>query len=121
MIECRPIDDIVGDLDQIIDFGPFLDPCPPETGPVNCDVRADLHVVVDLHDAGLGNLHMAPAGEFVSEPVAADDGARMDDNAGADAGALPDGHVRVNVALPRPSDRFLPDENMSADDRARRR
>ena len=45
--------DIVGNMNQIVDLDPFLDPGPAESGAVNGAVGADFDIVVDLHDAVL--------------------------------------------------------------------
>jgi len=112
-----PDDDVVGDLDEVVDFGAFLNPCAAKAGAVDGDVCSDLDVVIDLDAAGLGNLDMPAGGEFVAEPVAADDGAGMDDDAGTDEGALANGDVRVKVALLAKGG-LLAYEDMGADDGA---
>ena len=114
-----PDDDVVGDLDEVVDFRPLLDPRAPEPGPVDGHIRADLDVVIDLDAAGLGDLHVPPAGEFVPEAVAPDDRAGMDDDAGADEGPLANGDMGVDDGTAAPSIGLLADEDVGADDGAR--
>src|SRR5689334_14967540 len=42
--------DVVRDLDEVVDFRAFLNPCAAEARPIDGDVRADFDIVVDLHD-----------------------------------------------------------------------
>ena len=92
-------DDIVGDLDEVIDFGTGLDPSAAEAGTVDGDVGTDFNIVVDLDDAGLGNFHVATGGEFEAEAIAAEDGAAMDDDSGAEETTCADGHAGGDLAI----------------------
>ena len=92
-------DDIVGDLDEVIDFGTGLDPSAAESSTVDGDVGTDFNIVIDLDDAGLGNFHMATGGEFEAEAIAAEDGAAMDDDSGAEETTCADGHAGGDLAI----------------------
>ena len=71
---------IVGDLDEVVDLHPFLDPGPSEGPAVDRRIGAYLNVVIDLDVAGLGGLYICPAGIGKSEAVTADDDAGMQDD-----------------------------------------
>ena len=83
-------DHVVGDHDQVVNLRPFLNPGAAKAGAVNGGVRADFDIIVDLHNADLGNFDVAPVFEFVTEPVAADDGAAVDNDAVAYEGTFPE-------------------------------
>ena len=97
--------DVVRDLDQVVDLAPGADSRRPGGGAVDRDVRADLHVVPDLHDSHLGKLpvHVAVADE--AEPVAPDDRSGVHDDAIPQHARFADGHVGIEqhlVPQPRP-------------------
>src|SRR6266850_7400608 len=75
--------DVVRDLHEIINFYALLDPRPAKPGAVNCCVRADLDVVVDLDNPELLNFLLAAIGHFETKPVSSDNGAAMNDYARA--------------------------------------
>ena len=54
MIGILPDHHVVGDLDEVVDLHPPLDPGPAEGAAVDGRVRPDLHVVVDLDDSRPG-------------------------------------------------------------------
>jgi len=56
-------------------------------------------VVADHDDADLGDFLADRAFLHVSESVAADDGAVVNNDATADAGVFPDGNVRIQLAV----------------------
>src|SRR5689334_2513415 len=55
---------IVRDLDQVVDLHAFLDPGASEARPVDGGVRADLDVVVDLHDPDLRHFLVSTRAQF---------------------------------------------------------
>ena len=85
-----PTDHVVRDLDEVVE----LRPAPIRVSPIVARsivrVRADLHVVLDHHDAELGDLlvrAVLPGRE--PESVASDDSAGLEDDAGADPAPFP--------------------------------
>jgi hypothetical protein len=71
---------IVGNLHQIIDLGPLLNPSAAKSRPVNGRIGADFHVIIDLDDADLGNLDMLAADRLKTKPITAQNRAAMDDD-----------------------------------------
>ena len=86
---------VVGDLDQIVDFRPFLNPSSPKPGTINRHIRPDFDVIIDLDDADLRDLHVPAGNEFETETVAPKDGAAVNDDAIPDEAARPDGDARM--------------------------
>jgi hypothetical protein len=68
-------DHVVADLHEVVDLGAFADPGAAKTRAVHRGARADLHIVVDLHDARLAHLAMPPLAELVTKSIRANDGA----------------------------------------------
>jgi hypothetical protein len=81
------------DLHQVVDLGSFPDPRAAEPGAINHGARAYLHIIVDLHDAGLPHLPMHSFLELVSETVRADDHTRVQNDAFAEHAAHVHRHV----------------------------
>jgi hypothetical protein len=88
--------DIVRDHDEIIDFCAAFYPCPAKSCPIDRSIGAYLHVIVDLHYAGLGDFHM-PALFVLCVPVSirADYSARVDNNPVAEDAPVEDGDPGV--------------------------
>ncbi len=86
---------VVGDLDEVVDLHPPLDPGPAEGAAVDGRVRADLHIVVDLDVADLGDLEVFLARQGKAEAVAPDDDAGMEDDPPADQAAAVDGDAGI--------------------------
>ena len=84
---------VVGDLDEVIDFYPSLDPGPAKGAAVDGRIRPDLDVVIDLDIADLGDLHIVLSGSGKSEAVTPDDDAGVEDDPPADQAAAVDGHA----------------------------
>ena len=77
--------DVVGNLDQVVEFGPLTDPRGPHGGTVDGTVGADFDVVFDHNIADLGNLlERSVLGGGEAETVAADHGPAMDGDVVAD-------------------------------------
>ena len=57
--QCRPIDHIVGDLDEIVDLGALADHGVADRAAVDGGVGADLDIVLDDDAADLRNLVVA--------------------------------------------------------------
>ena len=81
--------DIMPDLDEVIQFGAAADACGGELPAVHGGVGAELAIVADFDGADLRDLHVAAPGvvadETITETVGADDHARMQDDAAAQA------------------------------------
>ena len=61
-----PNDHVVRDLDQVIDFHAFLNPGASKARPIDRRIRADLDIVIDLHDTDLRNFLMSTG--LISKP-----------------------------------------------------
>ena len=107
-------DHVVPDLHEVVDLGAFADPGAPEARAVDGGARADLHVVVDLHDAGLPHLAMASLFKLVAEAIRADDDAGVQDDALAEAAAEVDRGVGEELRVPADAD-LRPDVAPGAD------
>src|SRR5437016_4239281 len=64
--------DVVADLHEIIDLGPFPDYRLAEGGAIDRAIRADLHVIFDADRSDLRNLVVPPALGRESEAVRSD-------------------------------------------------
>jgi 3-deoxy-D-manno-octulosonic-acid transferase len=87
---------VVGDLHQIVDLRSPADPGRPKRAPVDGRVATHLHVVAKNNPPGLGNLVPSSLDRHVSETIAADTGARVNDASSAYLGILPDHHVGIH-------------------------
>src|SRR5262249_53907695 len=83
---------VVRDLHQIIDLGAAANPRSVKARPVDCDARADLHVVADFHDAQLGYLGIGARVQFKSKAVTTDDGISVNHDALAQNTAVHDAY-----------------------------
>ena len=70
-------DDVVADLNEVVDLGALPDPGAAKTRTIHRAASADLHIVVDLHDAGLTHFAMASVTEFITETIGTDDDTGM--------------------------------------------
>ena len=86
--------------------------------PIHGGVRADFHVVIDLHDAGLGDFDVASVGHFKTKTIAPEDDAAVQNDAVPDDAARADGNARGELAV-RADARLVADIRARADDRAR--
>ena len=90
---------VVGDLNQIVDFGSLLDVGAPERGPVNSHIGPDFDVIFNDHDSPLWNLMMAAFVLNVPEAITPNDGSRMDDHPGAYPASVQNAHVRMEHGI----------------------
>lgn len=90
-------DDVVGNLHQVVDLGTSLDPGAAKPGTIDADIRADLHVVVDLDNADLGDLLVYGAWDEAIA-VAANNGTTMNDDAFAKYTTLEHDNIGVQPA-----------------------
>ena len=102
-------DDVVGDLHQIVDLGPFADDRIAVGAAVDRRTGADLDVVLDDDAADLRHLEVPARPEREAEAVLADVDAGMDDDAVADERA---GDRRLGA-----DDAVAADADAGADDR----
>src|SRR4030095_12265138 len=73
--------DVVRDVDEVVDLGAAADPRRTEAPPIDRDVRADLHVVLDDDRAALRDLLPGPGGvgrRLETVAVGADHGAGVE-------------------------------------------
>ena len=75
---------VVGDLNQVVDFGAFADRGRAVGAAVDRGAGADFDVVVDANVAQLGGQDMSPGDVRVAEAVSADHCAAVNDHAVAD-------------------------------------
>jgi hypothetical protein len=108
---------IVGDLNQIVDFRSAADNRASQGCPVDRSIGADLDVVFDLDDSDLGDLDAFVAFPRVTEAVTADHHTGMQDNAISQPATFPDDHVRVEHAVSAHMNAFA-DENAGIEDRS---
>ena len=95
-----PDDDVVGDLDQIVDLSPALDPGPAEGGSIDRAVGPDLHVVINLNDPHLRDLDV-PSLLILgkTKTITADDRATVNNDSIADFAPVENGYARVDQAM----------------------
>src|SRR6516225_964252 len=109
-------DHVVSDLDEIVDLHAFLNPGSAESCAINRCVRADLDVVIDLHDSDLRDFLVAPFNRFESETVGPDDHAAMNNHSGTNSASFANRHIGINQARV-PNSAFMPNVTSGADDR----
>jgi hypothetical protein len=90
---------IVSDLNQIIDFDAFSDESSSKCSSVYGRVGAYFHVVFQFHDPDLGYLNSAGIFLSVSEAIAADHDAGMQDHPVANPTAVSNNHVRMEHTI----------------------
>src|SRR5258706_10004482 len=88
--------DVVSDLDEVVDLGPFTDDRFAERGTVDGRAGPDLDVVVEADDADLRDLVMPAGVRGETIAVGAEDRSAVDDAAPADLRAVVDRRVRVD-------------------------
>ncbi len=109
----------VRDLHEIVDLAPGADPRRPDRRSIDRGLCADLDVVFDDDSADLRNLVVGAVGPLrEAEPVAADDGAVLDDDAIADPHPLANRDARVEDAVVA-NLRLPADHDVRIDDGAR--
>ena len=110
MTQWRPIDDVVGDLHEVIDLGALADHRVAAGAAIDRGVGADLDIVLDDDPADLRHLQVPAGPHGEAETVLAEAGARMDDDAvaeervgqgraGADRAVAPDPHVGADAGV----------------------
>src|SRR6266571_1241441 len=125
-----PDHDVVRNLHEIINLHALANPRPAKPRAINCRVRADLDVVVDLNDAELLNFFVSAIDLFKSETIRTNHCAAVDDYPRSDAASLPNGHPRINEAsgsdhrlvtnvTSRANERIIADSCPGLDDRVR--
>ena len=96
-----PADDhVVRDLAEVIDFRALADDGFAEAGAIYRSVRADLHIVADLHDADLVDFDVAVSGKLVTVSVGADHDTRLKCHPVTEHAALADADIRTDMAVP---------------------
>jgi hypothetical protein len=90
---------IVCDLDEIIDFGAGADPRAAKAGTVDCRIRANLHVVIDLNYPGLWDFDVASILELEPEAVAAQDDPAMQNHSRPHHATCADRNVIRELAI----------------------
>ena len=88
---------VVADVDQVVNLRAPADARDFQSAPVDGGVGADLHMVFDFQASDLGEFFVASGGfvAHVTEAVAAENRARMDDHVVADSRAGIEGYVRI--------------------------
>ena len=90
---------VVADLNQVVDFGAFLNPSTAEAGAIDSGVRADLDIVVDLDGTCLRDFFMTTFTELVSKTLGTDHGAVVQDHSFAHRATLSHGDMGIKVAV----------------------
>ena len=106
---------VVADLNQVVDFGAFLNPSAAEAGAVDGGIGANLDIAVDLNSAGLGDFFMTTFTEFVTKPLGADHDSIVKDHSVAHRATLAYGDVGVEMAVVTKR-RFFADKAACFDD-----
>ena len=60
---------VVGDLHEIINFGPLPNQGAPKPRPINAAVSPDFYIILEFDNANLGNFLMAPLHELETIPI----------------------------------------------------
>src|SRR5690606_13877695 len=89
---------VVPDLNQVVDLGAATDPRRPTDAPIHRDVGADLHVVLNQHRADVRHFAVLAVDRDVTKAVAADHGARVDDDGLANGDPIHHGDVGIEEA-----------------------
>ena len=108
-----PKNDVVRDLDQIIDFAPLTNPSSPEPRPIDRGVRADLDIIVYLHDSGLRYFEVAPVRKFEPKSITPNHHAAVQDDAIAQNAARGDRNPRSDFTIGA-NPGFMPDVTVGA-------
>jgi hypothetical protein len=91
--------DIVGNLDQVIDFGPLFDQGMAEGSTVDRHIRTEFHIVLNDHVAELGDLMVSALMLNITEPVSSNDRTAMDDHTSTKATAFADHDIGIENAI----------------------
>ena len=91
--------DVVRDLHQIIDLRSFLDPGSAKPGSIDRRVRADLNIIVDLHDADLRDFLVPARFHLEAETVGTDHHPAVKNDAVSDPATLADRDIGVDNAV----------------------
>ena len=92
---------VVTDVDKIVDFRSPADAGYVERAPVDGGVGADFYIVADLQTAHLGKLLVTAGGGIadISEAVASQHGAGVEENPVTDADTGVESHIREELAV----------------------
>ena len=85
-------------LHEIVDLHALLNPRPAKTRAINCGVRADLNIVVDLNNTELQNFRVLFIYHLKSKTIRADHHAAVNNHTRPNARSLPDCYPRINQA-----------------------
>jgi len=102
--------DIVGNLDQIVDFSPLLDDRLAKCGAIDRDIRSDLDIILNRDSAELRNFVMLSLILHIAESVAANHRATVNDDPRSDGTRFPDDDVGIQHRIV-PNDRIVTDED----------
>ena len=108
---------VMRDLHQIINLRSGLNPSPTKPRPIDCRVRTDFHVVVDLDNSDLWHFLLTFRGHFESESVGADHHPTVQNYSGPKPAPFPDNHSRINHTAVSDRD-VVSDVAAGADDHA---
>ena len=117
--QCRPIETVVCDLDEIVDLGALADDGVAGRAAVDRRIGADFDVVLNDDAPGLRDFLMSLRTRQIAEAVLADASAGMDDHAVADQ-SVQDRGAGADRAIAADAD-IGTDDRAGPDQRARRR
>src|SRR5207247_263846 len=109
-------DHVVRNLHEIVDLHALLNPRPAKTRAINCGVRADLNIIVDLNNPELLNFFVLAIYHLKSETIRANHCTAVNDHTRPNAASLSNGHSRINETR-RSDHRLLSDVTSCANDR----
>ena len=90
---------VMGNLDQIVDFGALLDDRLAECGSVDRNIRPKLDIILDCDSAELGNFIMLVLVLRIAEPIASDYRTAVNDHPRSDRTAFPDDDVGIQQRI----------------------
>ena len=90
---------VMGHLHQVIQLCPPLDPCLAQGSPVNTTIGPYLHVVINLDDTRLRDLHRSGTIPNISESIASYNTARVDDYLVSNQTIVQDRDIGINQGL----------------------
>ena len=91
--------DVMGDLDEIIDFAALFDDSLAKCGSIDCDIRPELDIVLDRDSAKLWNFVMPSLVLYIAESVAPDHCATVNDDPCADGTAFSHNDIRIQQCV----------------------
>ena len=94
--ECFPTTTLCAIMHQVIDLRAFLNPGATKTRAINRRVRADFHIVIDLHDADLRNFCVPAFHDLETKSIRRNHHAAVQSHTRTDHAPFANGDVRID-------------------------